>query len=289
MDQSTGLETEYLTDVCLRRDSSLKTLPFIGPYQPNAPCDDLALSCELYRLAYIHRTQLEETPIKLALLALLHFRRNPHSEVQIVYESSESIGVNRICRDPLYAAYYSWFQQVLDFINTLVVSWALWPMRGFSHRQAAAQEKNRFGTLVGKGKGMSLGYICLAGCWKRLDIQHSEAAEAFETVFEDLANSLIALNKEADLTQASTLEEQIYQKTYRLVSTQQFTQVVPETHVLPRSPADIKRFAGSIGLYLLQRPPAGLLQCCFAAGDMGLEAAVDRVVQVYALWERHRE
>jgi hypothetical protein len=289
MDQSTGLETEYLTDVCLRRNSSLKTLPFIGPYQPNTPCDDLALSCELYRLAYIHRTQLEETPIKLALLALLHFRRNPHSEVQIVYESSESIGVNRICRDPLYAAYYSWFQQVLDFINTLVVSWGLWPMRGFSHRQAAAQEKNRFGTLVGKGKGMSLGFICLAGCYKKLDIQHSEAAEAFETVFEDLANGLIALNKEADLTQVSTLEERIYQKAFRLVTTQQLTQIVPETHIIPRSLPDIKRFAGSIGLYLLQRPPAGLLQCCFAAGDMGLEAALDRVVQVYALWERHRE
>lgn len=287
MDQSTDLETEYLTDLGLQRLSTLKTLPFIGPYQPNTRCDDLALSCELYRLTYVYRTQLEETPVKLALVAVLHFRRNPHSEVKIVYESSECIGANRICRDPLYAAYYVWFQQLLDFINTLLVSWGLWPTRGFSHRHAAAQENRRFSTLVGKGQGMALGWVSVAGCWGRLNVPYKQdSAESFQTAFEDLATGLLALNKDADLSHADTLEEQMYEKAYRLVTTQQLTQIVPEVGVNPRSATDIKRAAALYRLYLVQRPPTGLLQCCFASGDMGLEVALDRVVRLYAEWEQ---
>lgn len=287
MDKSTELETEYLTDLGLQRSSTFKNLPFIGPYQPNTRCDDLALSCELYRLTHIYRSQLEETPVKLTLVAVLHFRRNPHSEVKIVYESSESIGANRICRDPLYAAYYVWFQQFLDFINTLVLSWGLWPTRSFSHRQAAVQGNCKFGSLLGKGKGMGLGGVSLAGCWDRIEGLHTQdSAVSFQTAFEDLITSLLDLNKDADLSQADTLEDQMYEKAYRLITTQQLTQIVPEVGITPRPATDIKRKAALYRLFLIQRPPTGLLQCCFSSGDMDLEVTLERVVQLYAEWER---
>lgn len=287
MDKSTELETEYLTDLGLQRSSTFKNIPFIGPYQPNTRCDDLTLSCELYRLTYIYRTQLEETPVKLALLAVLHFRRNPHSEVKIIYESSESIGANRICRDPLYSAYYVWFQQFLDFINTLILSWSLWPIRNFSHRQVAVQGNSKFGALLGKDKGMGLGGVSLAGCWDRIEGVHTQdSAEAFQTAFEDLVTALLDLNKDSDLTQADTLEDQMYEKAYRLVTTQQLTQIVPEVGITPRPAPDIKRIAALYRLFLIHRPPTGLLQCCFSSGDMALEVALERVVQLYAEWER---
>lgn len=285
MEESSGLEVEYLTDTGLQRRPSLKLPSYIGPYHPDSHCDDLVLSCELYRLTCIYRTQLEDTPVKLALAAVLHFRKHPHSEVRLMYDSSETIAANRICRDPLYEVYYCWFQQLLQFINALIFSWSLWPTRSFTHRKSSLSESRS--SLLSPIPGLSLPCICLAGCCKRLNSHSNQSAEAFESAFESFCTSLLNLNKNADFTKVNSLAEEIYEKSYRVVTTtRQFAQILPETGSIPPSARKIKQISENLRLFLLHRPTVGLLKCCVGAGDREVVDGLETVIQLYSEWEQ---